>query len=58
MIFKIAVKLATALQVSMDVFCGVSNNEPSKLEQLAAKASKLAQKDTEVLEKLMERFLA
>ena len=54
---EMAVKLADALGVSLDVLCGKKVNEVSKLEKLALKASKLPENDVKALEIVLERFL-
>jgi transcriptional regulator with XRE-family HTH domain len=54
---EMAVKLATALNVSMDVFCGISDTPPSKLEKLALKASDLPQIKINALEIVLSNFI-
>lgn len=52
-----SIKLAAALGVSMDVFCGISNDSLSKLEKMAKKAAMLPKNKVAVLECLIEEFL-
>ncbi len=54
---EMAVKLATALEVSMDVFCGISQQQVSDLEKLAKKANVLPKDKVQLLEGVLKEFL-
>ena len=54
---EMAIKLADALEVSLDVFCGKKVNELSNLEKLAKKACNLSKDSVKALEMVLERFL-
>ena len=54
---EMAINLSRALEVSMDVFCGLKTMEFSKLELLAKKAAKLDKKKLAALEIVLEAVL-
>jgi len=54
---EMAVKLATALNVSMDVFCGLAEAKDSVLVNLAKKATKLSKDKIKALELVVKAFV-
>jgi transcriptional regulator with XRE-family HTH domain len=54
---EMASKLASALQVSLDEFCGKKISKVSRLEKLAKKASGLPEVKVKVLEAVLNEFL-
>ena len=54
---EMAVKLAKALNVSLDVFCGISKGKVSDFENLAARAAKLPKDKIKVITAVILAFL-
>lgn len=54
---EMAIKLAKALEVSLDVFCGLEDAELSNLEFLAKKTCKLEDTKVRALEVVLKTFL-
>ena len=54
---EVSIKLAKALNVSMDVFCGNNSIKGSELENLAQKASTLPKEQVKALKMVLKSFL-
>ena len=54
---EVSIKLANALGVSMDVFCGIASTKASTLEKLAKMASSLPKNKVKALELVLQHFV-